>query len=116
MIHGKLFSIPRKGEMISTLVKMCEYFNKLQSSKKLFGQIFSVDFRDCSPELHLVLRQPFAALCVTWLPSALIADLAFLTRTTLNLLKDPRLAGGDLDSGAAKRVLHVIDIFLIAIG
>lgn len=105
-----------QGELISVMIKMCSYFNKLQSSKKLFNQIFNLDLTsDCSNDLHEFFVQPFSALTDNWLPSALISDLDFLTQTALNVLKDPRLVGGS-HGGSASKVYMVINIFLIAIG
>ena len=104
-----------QGELISVMIKMCSYFNQLQSSKKMFNQIFNLDLMSASNDLHQFFLQPFTSLTEKWLPSALISDMDFLTQTVVNLLKDSRLDDGVV-SHASDRIYTVINIFIIAIG
>ena len=95
----------RKGDLISVMTRVCTFYNKTQSSKRLFGMVFSVEFEDDCDNLSALFEQPFKALTRQWLPSALIADLEYLTRTALNVFKSPE----------KRKIYNILNIFITVI-
>ena len=89
------------------MTKTCEFYNKTQSSRKIFGQIFNIDLRVKSDKrLDEIFAEPFRVLTADWMPSAIMADLEFLTKTVTNIMKDERF-NNSLTQAFQERALNL---------
>ena len=101
-----------KGELISVMSKMCDFFNKTQTSRRIFGQIFNIDLRvRTEKRLDELFEEPFRKLTADWLPSARMADLQFLTKTAENISKDPRAADNTTEASKERILINLISMY-----